>query len=152
MDQIERKVTWAAKVLAQMPDFSAELPWRKNKTPYKIFLAEILLVRTRADVVARIYPSVLKNYPTIKDLAKANKIELLELAKPLGLKKRIPYIINSAKFILENFDGVIPSNVDDLLRVPGIGKYTSAAIATFAYDKKLVPADVNIFRFLSRSN
>lgn len=150
MDKITGQVIWAAKELAQKVEISAELPWRNNRTPYKIFLAEVLLVRTRVDVVARVYPSILKHYPTLKDLANANEIELINLANPLGLKKRIPYMIGGAKFILENYNGIVPQTIKELLNVPGIGQYTATAIATFAFGNISVPADVNIFRFLAR--
>ena len=150
MDKIKGQVTWAARELAQKAEISAELPWRNNKTPYKIFLAEMLLVRTRVDVVARVYPNIFNHYPTIKVLANANEIDLVNLAKPLGLKKRIPYIIGGAKYIVKNHDGIIPQTIKDLLNVPGIGQYTATAIATFAFGNMLVPADVNIFRFLGR--
>jgi A/G-specific adenine glycosylase len=86
----------------------------------------------------------------MRDLADANEIELLNLANPLGLKKRIPYIIRGAKYVVENYDGIVPRTIEDLLIVPGIGKYTATAIVTFAYGDLLVPADVNVFRFLAR--
>jgi A/G-specific adenine glycosylase len=150
MDKTRKKIVWAAKRLAKYIDISLDLPWREERTPYKIFLAEILLVRTRADIVKKVYPSILMRYPNIKDLSNASEAELYNLLKPLGLKKRIPFIINGAKHILENYDGIIPRSLEDLQNIPGIGKYTATAIYAFAFDNLLVPADVNIFRFLAR--
>ncbi len=127
-----------------------ELPWRKYRTPYRIFLAEMLLVRTRADVVAAHFERIASKYPTIEALALANEDELREAVRPLGLSKRVPYLIRAAQYICDNHDGEIPADYKSLLRVPGIGKYTAAAILTFAYDQELVPGDVNILRFVSR--
>lgn len=127
-----------------------ELPWRKYRTPYRIFLAEMLLVRTRADVVADHFERIASRYPTIEALALADETELREVLRPLGLSKRVPYLIKAARYICENHGGEIPADVENLLKVPGIGAYTAAAILTFAYGQGLVPADVNILRFVSR--
>lgn len=127
-----------------------ELPWRKYRTPYRIFLAEMLLVRTRADVVANHFERIASKYPTIEALALANESELREVLRPLGLSKRVPCLIKAARYICDNHDGKVPDDLESLLKVPGIGKYTATAILTFAYDRELVPADVNILRFVSR--
>jgi A/G-specific adenine glycosylase len=127
-----------------------DLPWRRHRTPYRILLAEMLLVRTRSDVVSRIYEEVFEHYPSIYELAEADEDELLELLRPLGLHKRVPYIIKAARYICENYDGEIPYDIQDLLAIPGVGKYTAVAEATFAYGQPLVPSDVNILRFVSR--
>lgn len=128
----------------------AELPWRRYRTPYRVFLAEMLLVRTRADVVARLFEEIASRYSTIETLASANEDELRAVLYPLGLAKRVPYLIKAARYICDQHSGEIPNEVDDLLKVPGIGVYTAVAIATFAYGQGLVPADVNILRFMSR--
>lgn len=127
-----------------------ELPWRKYRTPYRIFLAEMLLVRTRADIVAAHFERIVSKYPTIEALARADENELREVLRPLGLSKRVPYLIKAARYICENHNGEIPTDLESLLKVPGIGTYTAAAILTFAYGQGLVPADVNILRFVSR--
>jgi A/G-specific adenine glycosylase len=127
-----------------------ELPWRRYRTPYRVFLAEMLLVRTRADVVAQLFEEIAFRYPTIEALASADENELRTVLHPLGLSKRVPYLIKAAQYICDEHNGKIPSDVEDLLKVPGVGSYTAAAIATFAYGQGLVPADVNILRFVSR--
>ncbi len=127
-----------------------ELPWRKYRTPYRIFLAEMLLVRTRADVVADHFERIVSKYPTIDALASADENELREIVRPLGLSKRVPYLIKAARYIRDHHNGQIPGDLENLLKVPGIGMYTATAILTFAYGQGLVPADVNILRFVSR--
>ncbi len=126
------------------------LPWRKYRTPYRIFLAEMLLVRTRTDVVAGHFERIISKYPTIEALALANENELREVLRPLGLSKRVPYLIKAAHYICDNHNGEVPADFESLLKVPGIGKYTATAILTFAYNQDLVPADVNVLRFVSR--
>lgn len=150
INKIQSKIKWAAERLTTIENLAPDLPWRIERTPYKVFVAELLLIRTRSDVVASTFPEVISKYPNIQALANAQEAELGKLIEPLGLKKRVSYIIKAAKHIQEMHRGEIPDNVDDLLKVPGLGIYSSPAIATFAFDKKLVPADVNIFRFMSR--
>ncbi|MCB9138935.1 MAG: hypothetical protein H6642_11365 [Caldilineaceae bacterium] len=146
-----RKIIWAGCKLARHKvETKEKLPWRQQRTPYRIFLAELLLVRTRSDVVARIYEDVFNHYPNIYALGAANKDQLEKVLHPLGLSKRIPYIIKAAQHICESHDGRIPSDVDDLLKTPGLGLYTAPAVATFAYGQSFVPGDVNILRFISR--
>jgi A/G-specific adenine glycosylase len=146
-----RKVFWAGCNLAQKMIISQNsLPWREKRTPYRVFLAELLLVRTRADVVARIYEDIFKRYSDIYKLANADENELRVALYPLGLSKRIPYFINAARYICDTHDGIIPHDMDALLKVPGVGMYTASAIGIFAYNQKAVPLDVNILRFLAR--
>lgn len=127
-----------------------ELPWRKYRTPYRIFLAEMLLIRTLADVVAEHFERIASWYPTIEALDFADETELREALRPLGLSKHVLYLIKAARYIWENHGGEIPADVESLLKVPGIGAYAAAAILTFAYGQRLVPADVNILRLVSR--
>lgn len=129
---------------------SNDLPWRRQKTPYRVFIAEFLLVRTRADVVERVFHDVLVHYPNLSSIANADEIELASILNPLGLKKRVPQLIKAAQYLIRHHDGKIPENIDELMSVPGIGLYTATAITAFAYGLKNVPADVNILRFISR--
>ena len=126
------------------------LPWRNRRTPYRIFLAELLLVRTRSDVVARLFEDIALLYPDVLGLANADLAELAAALEPLGLRKRAPFLPKAAQYLLEYYKGRIPEKFEDLMKVPGLGLYTAAAIAAFAYGSSEVPADVNILRFLSR--
>ena len=149
----EERIQYVVKAGIELSRYKvaeAELPWRKYRTPYRIFLAEMLLVRTRSDVVADHFEEIIAKYPTIEALASGDENELGEVLRPLGLSKRIPYLIRAARYICDNYNGEIPTCIDDLLKVPGIGTYTATAIVTFAYGQGLVPADVNILRFVSR--
>lgn len=142
---------WAGCTLARHDISSTSiLPWRQHRTPYRIFLAEMLLIRTRTDIVAHIFEKVFKQFPDIYVLAHAKEEDLQRELHSIGLPKRVPYIIKAAKFICEKHGGGIPHQVEDLLKVPGIGQYSATAIAAFAYGQPLVPSDVNILRFVSR--
>jgi A/G-specific adenine glycosylase len=146
-----RKIVWAGCNLAQHKIlFPKNLPWRKRRTAYRIFLAEILLVRTRADVVASIYEDIFSQYSDIFKLANANEDDLQKTIYRLGLSKRVPYIIKAARYICDNYNGKVPNDIGTLLKIPGVGIYTASAIVVFAYKQKLVPSDVNIFRFIAR--
>ena len=127
-----------------------DLPWRSLRTPYRVFLAEFLLVRTRFDVVARLFEKIASHYPDIFSLANADEEQLATTLEPLGLRKRVPFLLRAARYIVEHYEGHIPEKVEELLKVPGLGLYTAVAVATFAYNSHEVPADVNILRFLSR--
>lgn len=148
---LQQKVVEAGCSLAKnIPAFQNNLPWRENNTPYRIFLAELMLVRTRADVVARIYESCFEKYPDIYTLGAADENELSELLHPLGMLKRTPYFIEAARYICKTHEGLLPRDIKSLIKIPGIGLYTASAISIFAFNEKAIPYDVNILRFLSR--
>lgn len=148
---LRRKVVGAGRSLAKnITATQNDLPWRENKTPYRVFLAELMLVRTRADVVARIYESLFEKYPDIYKLADADENALRISLHPLGLSKRTPYFIKAARYVCDTHEGLLPREVESLIKIPGIGLYTASAISVFAFNQKSVPYDVNILRFLSR--
>lgn len=140
----------AGTVLSRYRVAEPHLPWRMQRTPYRIFLAEMLLIRTRADVVAAHFEEIVSRYPDIEALANADEGELRETLRPLGLSKRVGYLIKAARYIRDNHGGDIPADFERLLKVPGVGPYTAAAVLTFAFGHPLLPADVNILRFVSR--
>ncbi len=152
---VEDIVSWAAIKLHDKWDEmshspSAELPWRQWRTPYRQFLAEFLLVRTRTDVVARLFESIAAHYPNPAALADADEGELGVILEPLGMRKRVPLLLKAARYLVEHHCGHVPERIEELLAVPGLGPYTAVAIVAFVHDVADVPADVNILRFLSR--
>jgi len=147
---LEDKVRNAAETLSALLPFHGELPWRKYRTPYRIFLAEFLLIRTWTKAVATCFEDVYARFPTPDALATASLETVEDAVASLGLRKRAAYLLRAAQFILDEFDGRIPSDPEQLIRIPGIGPYTAVAISAFAFGGPLVPADVNILRFLSR--
>lgn len=152
-NQAGDSVIWAGRRLREETApywVSDQLPWRRFRTPYRVFLAEFLLIRTHTKAVADIFEDVVARYPDLNSLASADERELAAVLRTLGLKKRVPLLQKAARYLVEQHGGRIPEKVEDLIEVPGLGIYTAVAIAAFAYDSPEVPADVNILRFLSR--
>lgn len=126
-----------------------EFDWRTSRMPYKIFLSEILLRRTTGRAVSRVFNKLVNRYPTLNDLSRLESLS--EDLRPMGLgNQRSTQIKSAAKFILEKFGGEIPSEVESLLLVPGIGKYSARAISCFAFDKPVSIVDSNVRRVVSR--
>jgi A/G-specific adenine glycosylase len=125
-------------------------PWRKTKQPYKIWLSEILLQQTRISVAKKFYEKILKRYPTLKDLARANDSDFLALWSGIGYYRRGQNMLSCAREIVKAHRGIFPFELSDLLKLPGIGKYTAGAIRNIAFGILTPALDGNIQRVLSR--
>lgn len=126
------------------------LPWRSSKDPYAIWVAEIMLQQTRIEAVLPYYDTFLKTYPTLLSLANANEQALLKIWQGLGYYARVRNLQKAAKLVVEQYDGQLPLDYDLLLKLPGIGTYTAAAIVSIAADAPYVCVDGNIMRVYSR--
>ena len=127
-----------------------DLPWRNDTNPYTIWLSEIILQQTR---VAQGLPYFLRfttAFPTVFDLANANEEEVLKLWQGLGYYSRARNLHKTAKQIAFEFNGEFPKTFADLLHLKGIGEYTAAAIASFAYNENVPVVDGNVYRVLAR--
>ena len=127
-----------------------ELPWRKTKDPYKIWLSEIILQQTKVTQGLPYYLRFENKYPTVYKLAKASEQEVLKLWEGLGYYSRARNLHKAAKIVMDEFDGVFPSNYKDLIKLPGIGDYTASAISSFSVNEINPVVDGNVYRFLSR--
>jgi A/G-specific adenine glycosylase len=128
-----------------------EFPWRKDRTPYKILIAEFMLRRTTASAVKRIFPNFIVNYPTLKDISNADIKDLEKHFKTLGYQKqRSKMIKETSEFILKEYNGDIPNNIDALKRIPNIGPYIAGAILSLGYGIKATMIDSNVDRVISR--
>jgi len=127
-----------------------DLPWRENKSAYKTWLSEIILQQTRVAQGLPYFQKFLKNYPSIKDFAMAQEDELLNLWQGLGYYSRCRNMHKAAKQIMEEFDGIFPSNSKELKKLKGVGDYTAAAIASINFNEKIGVVDGNVYRVLSR--
>ena len=126
-------------------------PWRmKNVHPYVVLVSETMLQQTQTSRVAEKLPLFLEVFPTIHDLANASNGTMLRQWQGMGYNSRALRLRDAAKAIVNVYKGLIPSDPELLRRLPGIGPYTSAAIACFAFNKRVVVLDVNIRRVYSR--
>ena len=127
-----------------------ELPWRETQNPYKIWLSEVILQQTRVNQGISYYYNFINNYPTVFDLAKAKENDILKLWQGLGYYSRARNLHFSAKYILDELNGVFPSNYSELLILKGVGDYTASAIASICFNENKAVVDGNVYRVLSR--
>ncbi len=126
------------------------LPWRETQNPYPIWLSEIMLQQTRVAQGMPYFLSFTTNFPTVFDLANANEEKVLKLWQGLGYYSRARNLHKTAQIVAFELNGIFPDNYKDLLNLKGIGDYTAAAIASFAYKEAVPVVDGNVFRVLSR--
>ena len=127
-----------------------DLPWRDTKDPYRIWLSEVILQQTRVAQGLPYYEKFVEQYPTVQLLANADEKDVLRLWQGLGYYSRARNMHVTAKIIANDFDGIFPNNYEGLLKLKGIGPYTAAAIASFAFDEKVAVVDGNVYRVLAR--
>ena len=126
------------------------LPWRKNKNPYEIWISEIMLQQTRIEAVKSYYARFMQKLPTIHDLANIEEEKLLKLWEGLGYYNRAKNLQKAAKLIEEKYNGKMPSTYQKLITLPGIGEYTAGAIASISFNEKVPAVDGNVLRVISR--
>ena len=127
-----------------------DLPWRNTENPYFIWLSEIMLQQTRVAQGTPYYLSFTENYPTVFDLANASEQDVLKLWQGLGYYSRARNLHKTAQQVAYEFNGIFPGNYEALLNLKGVGEYTAAAIASFAFNETVAVVDGNVFRVLSR--
>jgi len=138
---------------ALLPWFAAharDLPWRRNRTPYRVWAAEIMLQQTRVDTVIPYYQRWMKSFPSWRALARAPQSEVLKAWEGLGYYSRARNLHKAAQIICDEFKSRPPQTADELRRFPGIGPYTAAAIASLAFNADAAVVDGNVIRVLSR--
>lgn len=127
-----------------------ELPWRRDKEPYHVWLSEIMLQQTRVEAVKQYYLRFMAQLPTIKALAEAEEAVLLKLWEGLGYYNRVRNIQKAAKVIMEQYGGVFPGDYEAIHSLPGIGDYTAGAIASICFEQPTPAVDGNVLRVISR--
>ncbi|WFM81949.1 A/G-specific adenine glycosylase [Streptococcus ruminicola] len=127
-----------------------DLPWRRTKNPYFIWISEIMLQQTQVVTVIPYYERFLEWFPTIEDLANAPEDKLLKAWEGLGYYSRVRNMQKAAQEIMEKFDGVFPDNHKDILSLKGIGPYTAGAIASIAFGLPEPAVDGNVMRVMAR--
>ncbi len=130
--------------------YKRDLPWRKTKNPYAIWISEIMLQQTRVATAIDYFNRFLTQFPTISDLAMADEREVLKMWQGLGYYSRARNLHATAKIIHTIYNGVFPNTYKDILKLKGVGTYTAAAISSFAFNLPYAALDGNVFRVLSR--
>lgn len=138
------------KILEFYKKNSGTKPWNMDKNPYKIWVFEVVMQQTRMEQGLPYYERLIKKFPTLYDLAHAEEDALFGVWKGLGYYSRARNLQFTAKYIVNELNGKFPSSYDDLLKLKGIGEYTAAAIASFAFGQNAAVLDGNVHRVLSR--
>lgn len=127
-----------------------EMPWRQNRTPYRVWVSEIMLQQTRVDTVIDYYERWMKAFPDWEALANSSQSEVLKLWEGLGYYSRARNLHAAAAIVVSRYGGHPPALASELRRMPGIGPYTAAAIASLAFNQDEAVVDGNVIRVLSR--
>lgn len=146
----EKSKFFVENIIAWYKKHHRKLPWRNTQNPYHIWLSEIILQQTRVKQGLPYYLKFVERYPTLQDLASASDNEVFRLWQGLGYYNRAKNMLTAARHLCENNQGEFPKNYQELLKLKGIGKYTAAAIASFAFNEKVAVLDGNVFRVLAR--
>ncbi len=140
----------ATRLLAWYDQHARALPWRENRAPYRVWLSEIMLQQTRVAAVLEHYRLFLRRFPTVQKLAAARAASVLAAWSGLGYYRRARMLHAAAKLVVSEYGGKFPESSEGWRRLPGIGRYTAAAIASIVYDEPAAVVDGNVERVLGR--
>lgn len=138
------------QLLAWFRQFQRDLPWRRTRDPYRVWLSEIMLQQTRVAAVVPYYQRFLERFPNLRALAAAPEEEVLRLWSGLGYYRRARNLHKAAQQIVVEHGGEFPSRLEDVLALRGVGNYTARAILSIAFEKKHAVLDGNVLRVLAR--
>jgi A/G-specific adenine glycosylase len=128
-----------------------DLPWRRTRDPYHIIVSEFMLQQTQVTRVEQYYGKFLLQYPTIRDLAVAAPAQVRESWQGLGYYRRATNLHRLAQSVVQERDGMMPDTVAELERLPGVGRYTAGAVASFAFEHAEPAVDTNVGRVIRRA-
>jgi len=142
--------TFRTRLLAWYDAHARALPWRESRDPYRVWLSEIMLQQTRVAAVIAHYHEFLRRFPTVEKLARARQASVLAAWSGLGYYRRARMLHAAAKVVVRELGGQFPTNVEGLRELPGVGRYTAAAIASIAFGEPVAVVDGNVERVLQR--
>ncbi len=146
----DKILSFRQKLLAWYDENKRDLPWRRSKNPYHIWVSEIMLQQTRVDTVIPYYERFLDWFPTVESLANAPEERLLKAWEGLGYYSRVRNMQTAAQQIMNEFNGEFPSTYEDISSLKGIGPYTAGAISSIAFNLPQPAVDGNVMRVLAR--
>lgn len=141
---------WKEELTGWYESNRRDLPWRKTRDPYRVWISEIMLQQTRVAAVIPYYERFLAEFPSVRDLAEADDDRLLKLWQGLGYYSRARNLKRAAVMITEQSGGKLPGTYEELLTLPGIGSYTAAAIASISFEQRVPAVDGNVLRVYAR--
>jgi A/G-specific adenine glycosylase len=138
------------RLLAWYAEHARDLPWRKSRDPYRVWVSEIMLQQTQVATVRDYFERFVAMFPDVHSLAAAEEQQVLRLWEGLGYYRRARQLHAAAKIVVVDFEGKFPADVEALQSLPGIGRYTAGAIASIAFDQRAPILEANTIRLLSR--
>ena len=149
MNKNSERSSFSRSLLSWFEKEKRPLPFRKSKDPYKVWLSEIILQQTQMETGINYYKKFIERFPKVDDLATAKQEEVYSLWQGLGYYNRAKNLHKTARIVSKNKGG-FPKIYEDLIKLPGIGKYTASAISSICYNEKNYVVDANVYRVLSR--
>lgn len=150
LKNIETLDVIAAPLLRWFHSEKRALPWREEPTPYRVWVSEIMLQQTRVEAVKPYFERFVAALPDVRALARADEDTLMKLWEGLGYYSRARHLQSAARLICSDHGGEIPAHFDDLLALPGIGRYTAGAVASIAFGERRPAVDGNVLRVIMR--
>ena len=147
----ERKTGFVDCIIKWEKNNFRSFSWRKDTTPYRVFISEVLLKRTTSKAADRVFNEFFEKFPDIKSLLNAEVSSVEEVLKPIGLySQRARGLKEAAEFLVDNYGGYFPKNLEKLLQIPHVGPYTAGAILSIGMNKPAPMVDSNVYRVISR--
>src|SRR5512136_1524520 len=138
------------RLLAWYKKNKRDLPWRKTRDPFRIWVSQIMLQQTRVETVIPYYERFLKRFPNVTALARAPLDDVLKAWENLGYYSRARHLHEAARAVVKQFGGAIPDEMEDLRKLPGVGAYTAGAILSIAFGRRFAAVDGNVIRVIAR--
>jgi len=138
------------KLLSWYDKNKRDLPWRRERDPYKIWVSEVMLQQTRVDTVIPYYERFMQRFPTLKDLASASEEEVIKAWEGLGYYSRVRNLHAAVREVVASYGGKVPDDREVMGRLKGVGPYTVGAVLSIAYNRRVPAVDGNVMRVFSR--
>ncbi len=142
--------TFQDKLLAWYQAQARDLPWRRNPTPYHVWVSEVMLQQTRVETAIVYFQRFIASVPNIRALSELSDDHLLKLWQGLGYYRRAMYLKKAARIMVQKYHGQMPADYKKLLALPGIGTYSAGAIASIAFGHRVAAVDGNVLRVMAR--
>jgi A/G-specific adenine glycosylase len=150
-DRTRQVMLFRRRLLRWFRRHGRDLPWRRTRDPYHILVSEFMLQQTQVARVEPYYHRFLETYPTLEALAAAPAGRVRESWEGLGYYRRAVNLHRLARTVVREHGGVVPSDPQELVRLPGVGRYTAGAVACFAFERRTAAVDTNVARVIRRA-